>query len=87
MTRPIVRVRRVTSARAAGDGLYCSCAMAFCTRARVAGRTLGMVVDHPRDGLVRHPREPRDVEDVGVPVPAARDGGSAGSVIERRRLP
>ena len=37
----MVRVRRVTRARAAGDGLYCSWAMACSTRARVAGRTLG----------------------------------------------
>src|SRR4051812_45924435 len=37
----MVRVRRVTSARAAGEGLYRSCAMACSTRARVAGRTFG----------------------------------------------
>ena len=41
VTSPMVRVRRVTSARAAGDGLYCSWAIACSTRARVAGRTLG----------------------------------------------
>src|SRR5690349_19912095 len=39
--RPSVRVRRVTSARAAGDGTYRSCLIACSTRARVAGRTLG----------------------------------------------
>jgi hypothetical protein len=38
---PIVRVRRVTSARAAGEGLYRSCAMAFSTRSCVAGLTFG----------------------------------------------
>ena len=38
---PRVRVRRVTSARAAGDGTYRSCLMACSTRARVAGRTFG----------------------------------------------
>ena len=42
MTSPMVRVRRVTRARAAGDGLYCSWAIACSTRARVAGRTFGM---------------------------------------------
>ena len=38
----MVRVRRVTSARAAGDGLYCSWAIACSTRSRVDGLTLGM---------------------------------------------
>src|SRR6478609_6324056 len=41
VTRPIVRVRRVTRARAAGDGLYRSWEMACSTRARVEGRTFG----------------------------------------------
>ena len=38
---PIVRLRRVTSARAAGEGLYRSCVIASCTRALVVGRTFG----------------------------------------------
>ena len=57
VTSPMVRVRRVTSARAAGEGLYCSCAIACSTRARVAGRTFGQVVDAParRSGARRPP--------------------------------
>src|SRR6185437_14421584 len=36
-----MRVRRVTRARAAGDGLYLSWVIACSTRSRVAGRTPG----------------------------------------------
>src|ERR1019366_5279309 len=38
---PIILVRRVTNARAAGDGVYRSCVIACSTRCLVAGRTLG----------------------------------------------
>src|SRR3954464_9969338 len=39
--RPIIRVRLVTRARAAGEGVYRSCLIACSTRWRVAGRTPG----------------------------------------------
>src|SRR6476660_5187195 len=93
-TSPMVRVRRVTSARAAGEGLYCSWAIACSTRSRVEARTFGMSLitretvwwDTPARRatskmLAARPRPDRPPAGVGSLIELVRSGHERGQAV------